>query len=351
MVSISDRSKRHMIAREVKILNELLGKETVDSLDGSGGSNIVRFIDAFAVATDETVGICLEYMDGGSLQDVIDKGGCSNESILANICYQTLCGLGFLHSNGRVHRDVKPANILISTNGIVKISDLGISRYLGDSDEEVQQIRAHLSFLSFSGSSGDITNSLPAAQTFIGTLTYLSPERINGEAYGFAADIWGLALSILATALGNLPINSSSFWSVMDCLNNSEPPRLPDNDGRFSPEFRHFVSICLLKDPTKRPKCIDLQKHSFILRGHNTPKTRRKATKFSSDELQSILCAIKKHYIQVAQMQSNEDVVNFVTDQMVQLFLKAPGYIINLAQQLDLKPKVVRDTIKHFIRS
>jgi serine/threonine protein kinase len=74
------------------------------------------------------VNLVVEYMDGGSLQDVVDNGGCQDEEALADIAYQVLLGLDFLHSNQQMHRDIKPGNILLNCEGVVKLADFGISK-------------------------------------------------------------------------------------------------------------------------------------------------------------------------------------------------------------------------------
>jgi len=70
-------------------------------------------------------------MDGGSLQDIVDTGGCNLESVLANISYRFLLGIDFIHEHHQLHRDIKPSNLLINHHGAVKISDFGIVREMG----------------------------------------------------------------------------------------------------------------------------------------------------------------------------------------------------------------------------
>lgn len=68
--------------------------------------------------------------DGGSLQDVVDGGGCDDEVVLADIAHQMLLGLHFLHQQNVAHRDIKPGNVLLSCTGTVKIADFGLSKDL-----------------------------------------------------------------------------------------------------------------------------------------------------------------------------------------------------------------------------
>jgi len=76
------------------------------------------------------VNLVMEYMDGGSLDDLVKNCGCQDEVVLADISRQALTGLVFPHANHSVHRDIKPANILCSSSGVVKIADFGISKVM-----------------------------------------------------------------------------------------------------------------------------------------------------------------------------------------------------------------------------
>lgn len=149
----------------------------------NGKDCIVELIDAFSDANDESVGICFEYMDGGSLEDIVEKGGCTNESILSGIAYQCLLGIGLLHQNNQVHRDIKPANILISTRGEVKIGDLGISRHMTVDELELSKTQ-NSSKSSIETTEDNLNGSahsqnIAAASSFVGTLTYSKSCRHN----------------------------------------------------------------------------------------------------------------------------------------------------------------------------
>lgn len=111
--------------------------------------NVLSLYNAFIDPRSGMINLVVEYMDGGSLEDLVKQGGCSDEQVLADIAYQTLNGLCYLHKNKHVHRDIKPANILCSTTGTIKIADFGISKALDKS-------------------SG-------FANTFVGTVCYMSP--------------------------------------------------------------------------------------------------------------------------------------------------------------------------------
>lgn len=185
---------------------------------------------------------------------------------------QALRGLGFLHATKRIHRDLKPANMLLNHKGQLKISDFGLARKLGEDiscgrtnidGEQGHGVRGGVSHpphspgvdrpnhrpsrkhakkqsggsrgSRFAGKVPEVNGSNGAcdgaedaspggkakgtmhrAHTFVGTITYMSPERINGDAYSYSSDIWSLGLSLLTTALGKLPLDTKhGYWSVL----------------------------------------------------------------------------------------------------------------------------------------
>ena len=132
--------------------------------------------------------------------------GRVREPPLCEIARQTLLGLRYLHAEKKIiHRDVKPSNILLNTDGSVKIGDFGVS--------------------------GRLADSVAKCDSWVGTVTYMSPERISGEAYAFDSDVWSLGLSLLECATGRFPYaleeheengersngpKTLGFWDVLD---------------------------------------------------------------------------------------------------------------------------------------
>ena len=107
------------------------------------------------------------------------------------------------------------------------------------------------------------SETVAKANTFVGTLTYMSPERIGGEAYSYASDLWSFGLSILAVALGKYPLNTEGgYWGLLHNLKDEPSPTLPEDE--FSPEFCDFINLCLNKDPNERPSCKELLDHPFL---------------------------------------------------------------------------------------
>lgn len=242
VVPVFDTEKRHQMVKELHALYANL--TPIKDRKGARADSsapcpfVVSFYDAFISPADGNVSIVMEYMDGGSLQDIVDTGGVTSESVLANISWRLLQGLEFIHRHGQIHRDIKPANLLINHRGDVKISDFGIVREMSSPED--------------------------MASTFVGTLTYMSPERISGEPYSFPADIWSIGLSIMTTALGEFPMDASGgYWGLLSRLRDGDPPTMPD---RFSPNLRDFVSRMLARDPKERWTATQLLRHPFLAR-------------------------------------------------------------------------------------
>ncbi len=226
-ISILERDKRHQLMNDIKAL--------CDIPDDTG---LIRFCGAYHCADKGQVAVALEYMDAGSLADLCKTQGHVDQNVLANITESILKGLSYLHANHMVHRDIKPANILLSTNGQAKVSDFGISAF--------------------------VDNTLAQCHTFLGTVTYMSPERIDGQPYSFPADIWALGLTLLECSTGTYPYDASKgTMQLMIQLMEDECP-LPDEHANVSPALRDFIQRCMHKNPLKRPTAVELLRHPFM---------------------------------------------------------------------------------------
>lgn len=282
MIQVFDRDKRHQMISELGGLFHLLRKNSV-RISANRGSTfykpdkyIVDFYDAFSNLEDGIVAFIIEYMDGGSLQDIADSGGCNYEPTLATIAIQSLKGLEFLHECSQIHRDLKPGNLLISHRGEVKVADLGIMKQLD---------------ISKNGKKG----SLPTTRSFVGTTTYMSPERIDGQPYSFPSDVWAFGLTLHTVAMGSLAVDTSGgFWSILQSIRDEPPPRLPADS--FSPELCDFIARCLQKDPEQRWTCRQLLGHPFLTKAVVDDGIEDIFDKNECiAELQSIISAIYSH--------------------------------------------------------
>lgn len=170
---------KKQIIRELKVLHEC------------NFSHIVGFYGAFY--SDGEISICMEYMDGGSLDLILKRAGRIPEQILGKITSAVLKGLSYLRDKHNIiHRDVKPSNILVNSSGEIKICDFGVSGQLIDS----------------------------MANSFVGTRSYMSPERLQGTHYSVQSDIWSLGLSLVEMAIGMYPIPPPDY-RTLDASYNS----------------------------------------------------------------------------------------------------------------------------------
>lgn len=202
---------------------------------------------------DGYAGIVLELLEGGTLQSVLDRRGPFPHSMLAEIARQMLEGLKHLHGLGILHRDIKPSNFLVDTRyGLVKISDFGMS-----ADMEA------------SHTSGQKTS----CTTWVGSLRYMSPEKLRGECYRFDSDVWSLGVTVYQLATGKFPLpeglvqpGGDVFWDLLSFFNNSDECSVDET--LVNSTLCDFLKKILKKNPQERASIDELSKHPFISNNH-----------------------------------------------------------------------------------
>uniref|UniRef100_A0A8C7QZC1 Dual specificity mitogen-activated protein kinase kinase 2 n=1 Tax=Oncorhynchus mykiss TaxID=8022 RepID=A0A8C7QZC1_ONCMY len=233
---------RNQIIRELQLLHEC------------NSPYIVSFYGAFY--SDGEISICMEHMDGGSLDQVLKEAKRIPEEILGKVSIAVLRGLAYLREKHQImHRDVKPSNILVNSRGEIKLCDFGVSGQLIDS----------------------------MANSFVGTRSYISPERLQGTHYSVQSDVWSMGLSLVELSIGRYPIPPPDAKEletifgrpIMDGsegdMHSSTSPRTPG--GRPSLDLTAllaltmiFLCFSLMKNPKDRADLKMLMNHAFIKR-------------------------------------------------------------------------------------
>jgi serine/threonine protein kinase len=256
------------IAEEIGIMHECIDR------------HCVQFFISFA--KDDEVHIIMEYMNGGCLDSMMRRYGRLKEDEVGYFMNCSLRGMDYLATKSITHRDIKPSNILVNTKGEVKLCDFGVSKKLHETRTLMQQLK-----------------------TFVGTLAYMSPERLNNGEYTARCDIWSIGLSVFELAAGyhpfllgtdseggqrNFPppvairdprsgakiparqVASAVPTEIMGIVNDMDIDiTLPNAGGvTFSKDMNDFIAKCVMVDPAKRISLKDSLSHPFIVKNART---------------------------------------------------------------------------------
>lgn len=217
-------------------------KKEIDLLKSFRHSNIVRY---FGSEVDKNnVYVFLEYAPGGSISSLLVQYGSFHESLIKVYAKDILGGLNYLHENGIAHRDIKGGNILVDTTGHAKLADFGCSKSMEGLATQDQQFK-----------------------TMLGTPYWMAPEVMRQQTGGYdgrKADIWSFACTIIEMAAGKPPW-ADEYTQVAALIfavaTTEASPNIPE---QLSDECRHFLALCLQRDPNTRPTAAELLRHRWL---------------------------------------------------------------------------------------
>lgn len=223
-IDLAKQTRKELIVNEILVMKD------------SHHPNIVNFIEAYLNGSTD-LWVIMEYMEGGSLTDVIDNNRKITEEQIACICYETTKGLQHLHKKNFIHRDIKSDNVLLDAYGNVKITDFGFCAKL--------------------------TTEKSKRATMVGTPYWMAPEVVRQKEYDEKVDIWSLGIMTIEMIEGEPPYLNEEPLKALYLIASNGTPTLKDPSG-LSDEILSFLTVCLCVDVKFRASTDSLLTHAFF---------------------------------------------------------------------------------------
>ncbi|KAJ7223113.1 STE/STE20/PAKA protein kinase [Mycena pura] len=222
-MDLSHQPRKELIVNEILVMKE------------SQHPNIVNFLESYLVKSNE-LWVVMEYMEGGALTDIIENNTMEEDQI-SSISFETCKGLGHLHSQSIIHRDIKSDNVLLDALGRVKITDFGFCAKLTDQKSK----RA----------------------TMVGTPYWMAPEVVKQKEYGAKVDIWSLGIMAIEMIENEPPYLDEEPLKALYLIATNGTPTLKKPEA-LSRELKGFLAVCLCVDVSSRATANELLEHEFL---------------------------------------------------------------------------------------
>ncbi|NXL55973.1 STK36 kinase, partial [Chordeiles acutipennis] len=217
------------VGRSEKELKNL--QREIEIMRGLHHPNIIQMLDSFE--TNKEVVVVTDYAEGELFQILEDDGSLPEDQV-QTIAAQLVSALYYLHSHRILHRDMKPQNILLGKDGVVKLCDFGFARAMSIHTMVLTSIK--------------------------GTPLYMSPELVEERPYDHTADLWSVGCILYELFVGTPPFYTSSIFQLVSLI-VKDPVKWP---AAISPVFKSFLQGLLMKDPRQRLSWPELLSHPFV---------------------------------------------------------------------------------------